>query len=57
MAIALGPDWFRDTTLKLLEESSVITAEEISEIRDEQERRGQYSPFKSVRDKMEAADE
>lgn len=57
MAIALGPDWFRDTTLKLLEESSVITAEEIKEIRDEQERRGQYSPFKGVRDRLEAADE
>jgi hypothetical protein len=42
MAIALGPDWFRDTTLKLLEESSVLTAEELREIRDEQERRGQY---------------
>ena len=57
MAIALGPDWFRDTTLKLLRESFVLTAEEVREIRDEQERRGQYSPFKSVRDKMEAADE
>lgn len=57
MAIALGPDWFRDTTLKLLEESSVLTAEELREIRDEQERRGQYSPFRGVRDQMEAADE
>lgn len=57
MAIALGPDWFRDTTLKLLRESFVLTTEEVREIRDEQERRGQYSPFKSIRDKMEAADE
>jgi hypothetical protein len=57
MAIALGPDWFRDTTLKLLEESSVLTEEEINEIRDEQERKGQYSPFRGVREKLEAADE
>jgi len=57
MAIALGPDWFRDTTLKLLEESTVLTAEEVREIREEQERKGQYSPFKAVRDKLEAADE
>lgn len=57
MAIALGPDWFRDTTIKLLKESTVLTAEELREIRDEQERRGQYSPFKGIRDQAEAADE
>lgn len=58
MAIALGPDWFRDTTLKLLEESSVLTAEELREIRDEQERRGQYNSLRGRLDKLlEGADE
>jgi hypothetical protein len=57
MAIALGPDWFRDTTLRLLEESYVLTAEEVGEIREEQERRGQYSPFKEWLDNQEATDE
>lgn len=57
MAIALGPDWFADTTLKLLEESSTLTAEELREIQEEQERRGQYSPTRGLLDKLEAADD
>lgn len=58
MAIALGPDWFRDTTLKLLEESSVLTAEELREIHEEQERRGQYSHYRRwLSGQEEAGDE
>lgn len=46
MAIALGPEWFRDTTLKLLDESTILTAEEVKAITEEKNKRGQNSPLK-----------
>lgn len=55
MALALGPKWFKDETLRLMEEAMAVTDEDLAELEAEQELRGQYRDefYKSLRSEDE----